>query len=212
MDHRVWDQRYAAAELVWTAEPNRFLVDEVDGMAPGRALDLGCGEGRNAIWLASRGWDVVGVDFSRVGLDKARQLAEQRHVDVEWILADVTTYQPTAAAFDLVAILYLQLSAAPLAAALARAVSGLASGGTLLVVGHDLTNLTHGYGGPQDPGVLYRPDHIVSSLGGLVVDKAERVQRPVETDGRTVVAIDTLVRAHLTRPPASAAYPRATDA
>jgi SAM-dependent methyltransferase len=204
MDHRVWDQRYAAAELVWTAEPNRFMVAEVDGMAAGRALDLGCGEGRNAIWLASRGWDVVGVDFSRVGLDKARQLAEQRHVDIEWVLADVTTYQPTAAAFDLVAILYLQLSAAPLAEVLARAVSGLASGGTLLVVGHDIINLTHGYGGPQDPGVLYSPDQIVSSLGGLVVDKAERVQRPVETDGRTVVAIDTLVRAHLTRPPATA--------
>lgn len=202
MDHRVWDQRYAATELVWTAEPNRFLVAEVDGMAPGQALDLGCGEGRNAIWLASQGWDVVGVDFSRVGLDKADQLAEQRHVAVEWILADVTTYQPTAAAFDLVTILYLQLSAAPLAEALAQAVSGLAPGGTLLVVGHDTTNLTHGFGGPQDPGVLYSPDQIVASLGGLVVDKAERVQRPVETDGRTVAAIDTLVRAHLPTSPA----------
>ena len=107
MDPRVWDQRYAAAELIWTAEPNRFLVAEVDGMAPGTELDLGCGEGRNAIWLASQGWDVIGVDFSRIGLDKAHQLAAQRHVAVEWILADVTTYRSARAAFDLVAILYL---------------------------------------------------------------------------------------------------------
>ena len=79
MDHRLWDERYAAAELIWTAEPNRFLVAEVNGLAPGRALDLACGEGRNAVWLAAQGWEVTGVDFSRAGLDKAHRLAPQRH-------------------------------------------------------------------------------------------------------------------------------------
>jgi SAM-dependent methyltransferase len=200
MDDRFWDERYAAAELIWTAEPNRFLVAEVNGSAPGRALDLACGEGRNAVWLATEGWEVTGVDFSRAGLDKAHRLAQQRHVTVEWILADVTTYQPPPSGFDLVTILYLQLPAEPLAAALGNAVRALAPSGTLLVVGHDTTNLTHGYGGPQDPAVLYSPDDIVTNLDGLVIDKAERVRRPVQTDQGTVEAIDALVRAHDPRP------------
>jgi SAM-dependent methyltransferase len=159
------------------------LVAEVDGMAPGHALDLGCGEGRNAIWLASQGWDVIGVDFSRVGLDKAHRLAAQRHLAVEWVLADVTTHRPARAAFDLVAI---PLPAAARGVARGGAWPGgqrAGPGGTLLVIGHDITNPTHGYGGPQDPEVLYSPDQIASGLGGLVIDKAERVHRPVETDG-----------------------------
>ncbi len=75
MDSEAWDERYAGTELFWTAQPNRFLVSEVSGLTPGRALDLACGEGRNAVWLARQGWDVVGVDFSQNGLDKGRMLA-----------------------------------------------------------------------------------------------------------------------------------------
>ena len=95
MNSAHWDQRYAGRELVWTSEPNRFLVQEVDGLTPGRALDLATGEGRNAIWLAERGWQVTGVDFSKVGLDKARQLANARGVHAEWILADLATGEVT---------------------------------------------------------------------------------------------------------------------
>ena len=73
MDRHDWDARYAGEQLVWSAEPNRFLVAEVDGLTPGRALDVACGEGRNAIWLAEQGWTVTGVDFSPVALDKARR-------------------------------------------------------------------------------------------------------------------------------------------
>ena len=76
VDRNAWDERYAGDELVWSAQPNRFLVAEVETLPPGRALDLACGEGRNAVWLAERGWDVTGVDFSNVGLDKARRLAD----------------------------------------------------------------------------------------------------------------------------------------
>ena len=201
MDRRAWDERYASTELLWTAEPNRFLVAEVGGLAPGRALDLACGEGRNAVWLASQGWEVTGVDFSRTGLDKARHLARQRHVTAEWILADVTTYRPAPAA--------VRPGHDPLPAAARRAArrgvdhrsARAAPGGTLLVVGHDTTNLAHGYGGPPDPTVLYTPDEIVSHLDGLVIDKAERVQRPVETDQGTIDAVDALVRAHHPQPP-----------
>ena len=103
--------------------------------------------------------------------------------------------------FDLVAIFYLQLPAEPLAAALGNAVRALAPGGTLLLVGHDASNLARGYGGPQDPAVLYSPDDIVTNLDGLVIDKAERSRRPVRTAHGTVEAIDALVRAHDPRPP-----------
>lgn len=69
MDHRDWDARYAGRELVWTAQPNRFLVEETAALRTGRALDVACGEGRNAIWLAERGWRVTAVDFAAVGLE-----------------------------------------------------------------------------------------------------------------------------------------------
>ena len=100
MDSHEWDRRYAGAELVWTAEPNRFVVDELADLPPGRALDLGAGEGRNSVWLAARGWQVTAVDFSAVGLDKGRRLAGARGVAVDWVCADVLGYQPEAQSFS----------------------------------------------------------------------------------------------------------------
>jgi SAM-dependent methyltransferase len=195
MNSQEWDQRYATTDLVWGAGPNRFLVAEVEGLPPGRALDLGCGEGRNAIWLAQRGWQVSGVDFSEVGLDKARSLAVERGVEVTWVRADLLDYQPDHGAFDLVIVMYIQLPAAQLADVMKRASAALAPGGTLLVVGHDLLNLSQGYGGPQNPEVLFTPADIERDLPGLSIERAERVLRPVTVDGREVTAIDALVRA-----------------
>src|SRR4051794_8049802 len=197
MDAAEWDARYSGSELIWTAEPNRFLVAEVAGLPPGRALDLACGEGRNTVWLASQGWNAVGVDFSGVGLDKGRALAAKRGVDVEFVRADVTTYAPPPAEFDLVVVLYLQLPAVQLRSALRHAATALRPGGTLLAVGHDLTNLTDGYGGPQDAAVLFTPDDVVAALPDLRVVKAERVERPVEPAAGTPTATDALARLQL---------------
>jgi SAM-dependent methyltransferase len=94
MEREDWDRRYRGTELVWTAQPNRFLVQELRGLPPGRALDLGSGEGRNAVWLAEGGWKVTAVDFSPVALDKARRLAQARGVTVDWVLADLRDYEP----------------------------------------------------------------------------------------------------------------------
>ncbi len=193
MDSSEWDRRYAGSELVWTAEPNRFVVAEAQDLAPGRALDLAAGEGRNSVWLAARGWRVTAVDFSAAGLDKARQLARARGVSADWVLADVLDYQPEPAAFQLVLVAYLQLPAPSLNRVLGHAVSALAQGGTLLVVSHDVTNLAEGVGGPQDPALLHTPELITRPLGGLTVERAERVRRPAGEDGQE--AIDTLVRA-----------------
>lgn len=198
MDAADWDARYAAAEMLWTAEPNRFLVEVTSELAPGRALDLGCGEGRNAVWLARRGWRVTAVDFARVGLEKAYRLAEESDVQVDWRLEDVLAYRPARRGFELVIALYLQLEAEPLATVLGRAAEAVAAGGTLLVVGHDVANLGEGIGGPQDARVLLSAEQVVEALDGLVVEQAGQVRRPVQTDAGTRDAIDALVRA--TRP------------
>ena len=195
MDSADWDSRYAAAELLWSAGPNRFLVGELEGLLPGRALDLACGEGRNGLWLAEQGWQVTGVDFSLVAVERARRIAAERGLDAVFEQADVRAYEPPAAAFDLVMVFYLQLPAAERARALAAAARGISPGGTLLVVGHDVQNLNGGWGGPKDPGVLFTPDGVAGELPGLEVQKAERVLRPVETDEGEAQAIDALVRA-----------------
>lgn len=196
MDRDVWNRRYETSELVWTAEPNQFLVAETAGLVPGRALDLGAGEGRNAVWLAEHGWTVTAVDFSDVGLAKARDLASSRGVSIDTVCEDATRFHATSA-FDLVVVLYLQLPADLRRAAYTGAAAALAPGGTLLVVGHDSTNLTEGYGGPQDEAVLFSPDDVVADLAGsgLVIERAERVARSISTADGERRAIDALVRA-----------------
>jgi SAM-dependent methyltransferase len=195
MDRHDWDARYTGEELVWSAEPNRFLVAEVDGLPPGRALDVACGEGRNAIWLAEQGWTVTGVDFSPVALDKARRLAGARGVAVDWELGDVTDYVPVPECFDLVIVMYLHLPEPSRRLVFSRAGAAVAPGGTLLVVGHDSTNPERGWGGPQDHDVLYGPDDVTADLDGLAIVKAMRVERAVATDHGDEIAIDALVRA-----------------
>jgi SAM-dependent methyltransferase len=195
VDVEFWNRRYAGSELVWTAEANRFLVAEVADLNPGRALDLACGEGRNAVWLAEHGWEVTAVDFSEVGLAKAARLADERGVSVEWIQADLLDFVPAPGAFDWVAVFYLHVVAGERRPILARAADAVAAGGWLLVVGHDASNLTDGCGGPQDPAILFTPEEVASELPGLRIERAERVRRPVASSHGDEYAIDALVRA-----------------
>ena len=190
-----WNRRYASADRHATPVPNQFLVAEASGMAPGRALDLACGAGRNAVWLAERGWRVTAVDFSDVGLRLSRELGRSRGVKVDWIEADVVEWAPASSAYDLVCVLYLQMPASERRRVLRHAVDAVAPGGTLLVVGHDLSNLAEGWGGPPQAEVLYTPEDIVAEIAGLEVEKAQRVRRSIEEGGALHEAIDTLVRA-----------------
>jgi 2-polyprenyl-3-methyl-5-hydroxy-6-metoxy-1,4-benzoquinol methylase len=195
MDREDWNRKHGEAGPLFGVEPNRFLVAEVEDLAPARALDLACGAGRNGVWLAELGWSVTGVDFSEVAIANARRLANERGVEVEWIRADLREWAPAAAAFELVAVLYLQLPGPERRLVLGGAAAALAPGGTMLVVGHDLQNLDGGHGGPQDPAVLLTPAEVAAELIGLEVEKAERVLRPVETEDGQVHAVDALVRA-----------------
>lgn len=197
MESEDWNRRYATAELVWTAVPNRFLVAEVAGLPAGSALDLGAGEGRNAVWLAQQGWQVTAVDFAQAGLDKAAKLAAAAEVNISTVCADLITYRPPPATSDLVVILYLHVPASLRQVIHRWAADAVAAGGVLLVVGHDATNIGDGYGGPQDPDILFSPDDVRDDLTGtgLSIEKAERVRRTVETPNGQREAIDALVRA-----------------
>ncbi len=210
MDARSWDERYAASELVWSAAPNQFVERDLAALRPGRALDLAAGEGRNALWLAGRGWDVNAVDFSQVALDKGRQVQAQHpqaeDLRVSWVRADVLTYRPPAGELDLVLVAYLQLHEDERRTALRNAFTGLRPGGTFYLVAHDSTNLTEGTGGPTSAAVLYTAEDVLSDLDGerFEVVHAERVERQVGGGGEHVhaseharTAYDALV--HLVR-------------
>ncbi|MEV0830407.1 class I SAM-dependent methyltransferase [Nonomuraea rubra] len=186
MDSEQWDHRYAAKDLVWSAGPNRWVEEVATGLPPGRALDLAAGEGRNALWLAERGWSVTAVDFSAVAVERARSLAAQRlgeHAGrVQLVEADVRHYASAPAAFDLVMVVYLQVEAVLRRQVMRSAATAVAPGGLLLVAAHDSENLAHGTGGPQDPAVLYRADDVAADIEGcgLRLDRAEARLRPVE--------------------------------
>ncbi|EON25304.1 methyltransferase type 12 [Nocardioides sp. CF8] len=197
MDSHAWDERYAASDLVWSRGPNAVVAAECADLAPGRAVDLACGEGRNAIWLASLGWDVTAVDFSQVAVDKGRTLAGD--LSVTWVCADATEW--TSDGLDLAVVAYFQVPAALRRTAVRNAVSSLRPGGTLVWVAHDSTNLTEGTGGPQDPAVLMTAQDVLDDLDGIEVEvvRAERVERVVTADDGhgsevTKTAWDCLVR------------------
>ena len=190
-----WNRRWAGERAHASSAPSEFLVVETEALPPGRALDVACGAGRNAVWLARRGWAVTGVDFSDVALRAARELAASAGVEVEWIEADAVTWIPPRRAYDLVTVMYLQLPAPERRAALGHAADAVGPGGTLLVVGHDLLNLTEGWGGPTQAEVLFTPEDVVSEIGGLVIESARRVRRAVAEGAGAREAIDALVRA-----------------
>ena len=196
MDAADWDARYAGSPLVWSAGPNRWVRETFTDRTPGHALDLGAGEGRHALWLAGRGWDVTAVDFSAEAIRKARSLQAENAPGtlgrIAWVRADVLTYRHPPRTCAAVLALYLHLPAAERRTVLRAAAEALAPGGTLLVVGHDRTNPAEGVGGPSDLAVLFTAEDVVADLGalpGLEVRRAERARRPVG-DG---VALDALV-------------------
>ncbi|MEN8040021.1 MAG: class I SAM-dependent methyltransferase [Actinomycetota bacterium] len=190
MNSDMWDERYAEKELIWSAGPNLFLPPIVERLEVGSALDLACGEGRNAIWLARKGWDVTGVDFSPVAIDKARTVA--RDTSIEWIVADITSYEAQRQ-YDLVIIVYVHMGPEDMAALFTRAVEALAPGGTLVAIGHALRNLAEGVSGPQNPELLWTKERIAPLVDGLEVRLIDEVLRPVEDSDTD--AIDILIHA-----------------
>jgi SAM-dependent methyltransferase len=195
MDETYWDEKYRAQDRLWSGNPNGVLLVEAAGLAPGQALDLGCGEGADALWLASRGWLVTAVDISRVAL--ARAAAAGGDAKVSWTHGDLLTAPPPAGAFDLVSALYFPLPrSAP--AALRSLLASVAPGGTLLVVGHDLGDAHHHQHDEAefDPADYYRSDEIADRLGdGWTVEVNETRQRVSPAPPGSGHINDTVLRA-----------------
>jgi SAM-dependent methyltransferase len=194
-----WDTRYATEGFVFGVEPNRFVAEYLADLPPCRALDLGSGQGRNAVWLARQGHDVTAVDLSAVARGQAVALAAELGVDAEFVAADLTTWEPPAGAFDLVLLAYLQLIPEQRAMVHATAVRALAPGGVVFLIAHHLDNLELGMGGPQSPQVLFTEEHLAADFVDLDIERLGQVGRPVEHDGVEGEAIDVLMIAR--RPP-----------
>ncbi len=192
-----WTERYAATAMVWDTKPNAAVVESCTPLPPGRALDLGAGEGRNAIWLASRGWEVTAVDFVSIAVNRISAHAALQDVELHAVVADAVGYQPATASLDLILLSYLQLPDDQFRKVLANVIPGLAPGGRVLIVAHDASNLHGGYGGPQDPTLLSTPEIVARHLrdAGLKVMRAEVIQREAPSDAGLRLAYDHVVEA-----------------
>jgi len=198
-----WNERYAGSELVWSKSANKEFVNQATGLAPGRALDLGSGEGRNAIWLAEQGWQVTAVDFSQAGTDKGQQLAggsAKSDLEIDWVVSDACDYNDESG-FDLVAVLYLHTTKAERDRWLPNAIKMVRPGGSFIYIGHDLDNIEQGVGGPQVPEVLPNAAEITPLLGGFDISYAGIIERHIATEtghgtgGEGKVALDCLINA-----------------
>ncbi|MGA5450179.1 class I SAM-dependent methyltransferase [Streptomyces umbrinus] len=164
MDAQFWDEMYRSRDQVFSGNPNGVLVTEVTGLPPGQALDVGCGEGADALWLARHGWQVTAVDISTTALQRAAAAAMDSEGRVAWTRADLTITPPPADAFDLVSVQYFPLSLQPDHAALRGLLNAVAPGGTLLFASHDLADLPPRPEQGFDPGDYYQPDDIAKLL------------------------------------------------
>jgi len=176
-----WDARYAST--TWLTEPSSTVADALEHLPPGRALDLATGTGRHARWLVARGWDVTGVDFSKVGIEQATADVPE----AAFVVADLAEWQP-GTTYDLVLAAYVQLGVD----GWRRVGSWVAPGGRLVVVGDALRNLTDGVHGPRDPARLHTEQGLRDGADGLVVERLQEVLRPDE--GGTAIDLVLVAR------------------
>lgn len=164
-----WDRRFAGPEYLFGSEPNVFLVSQRALFSPGmRVLEIGCGEGRNSVWVAQMGCRVTGVDISTAALAKAAKLAAERSVEVQWIHADVRNWQWEAERFDAVVCIFIQFAAPEGRQRIFAGIqSTLVAGGCLVLQGYTPRQLQYSSGGPRDPDHLYTPELLERSLPGF---------------------------------------------
>ncbi|HZE34083.1 MAG TPA: class I SAM-dependent methyltransferase [Actinoallomurus sp.] len=196
-DQELWDGRYRESDRIWSGNPNTVLVREVEGMAPGRALDLGCGEGADAIWLARRGWRVTAVDISGVALERAARNAAEVADRIDWQRHDLGTSFP-AGEFNLVSAHFLHSPGdMPRERILRTAAGAVAPGGVLLVVGH--AGFPPWEDNPHPDVHLPTPHEVLEDLDlpdeeweVLVCEEHERIQN--DPSGRPMTRTDNTLK------------------
>ncbi|CCW13049.1 class I SAM-dependent methyltransferase [Rhodococcus aetherivorans] len=202
LDEELWDERYRSRPALWSGEPNRHLVGEAAELEPGLALDVGCGEGADAIWLARRGWRVDGVDVSGVALRRAAEHADRAGAEIAgritWLHENLTAWDPGRGRYDLVSAQYMHLPPPERDVLFRGLAEAVAPGGTLLIVGHHPTDLQTTVPRPPRPELFFTGADVVALLdpdGWDVVTEAAVARSVTDPDGRAVTVRDTVVRA-----------------
>lgn len=197
-----WDQRYRSSSAVWSGRPNPQLTAEAAGLQPGEALDAGCGEGADAIWLADRGWLVTAVDISTIALERGAAHARAASGDVArritWQQADLLTWVPRPKAYDLVSAQFMQLPAERRAAVFDGLAAGVSVGGMLLIVGHSPTDLHTTAARPPLPELFFTAGEVAAllepSLWNVIVSEA-RPREGRDPGGHPVTVRDEVLLA-----------------
>lgn len=186
MDPTSWIKKYETERYVYTKDVNQFVVELTEGLTPGTAIDLAGGEGRNAVWLAEKGWQVENIDFAQNALDKCALLAKERGVDAKVLTtcASALDFTSQLAPVDLVVVAYLHIYSHQFAVAMQNAVAALKPGGTLMGVWHALENIQHNSHGPQNPDTLPSVESLTELCHrlGLSVQVCENRDGFVRTD------------------------------
>lgn len=185
-----WDERYAGGEYFYGTEPNAFLAAELLRLPRGHGLFLGEGEGRNAVHAAALGHEVLAVDASAVGREKALRLARERGVRLPYLLGDVTVAPWDERPFDFAALIFLHLPPDARRAVHARVAQTLRPGGTLILESFQKGQLGRRSGGPQSPELLHDLRELQADFAGLVWTLAEeREVRLDESDAHRGLAL-----------------------
>lgn len=195
-DAAFWDQMYLNRKAAWDPEPNPFLEADIAGLAPGTALDVGCGEGSDAVWLARRGWRVTAVDISNVALDRGRA-ADVDH-QVAWLQADLLAWEPQADAFDLVSTHFLHLPPGERPAFFGRLARAVRPGGLLLVVAHHISDLETTIGRPPLPELFFTAEDVTAVLEPgrwEVLFAGTRPRGVTDREGQAITIHDAVLKA-----------------
>lgn len=194
MNQRSWDARYQNSSRIFSGLPNSTLVAETADLPLGRALDIGCGEGADAIWLAERGWDVTAIDIAPTALHRAAQAKPDESRPITWDQCDITHDPPPDGPFDLVTMHYIPLLNKAAGRVLPRLVKTVVPGGTLLFVTHDISDLEAS--GDVDPYRYCQPDDVAQQLGlGWTITVNEKRQRGGTAQRGTRHTHDAILRA-----------------
>jgi SAM-dependent methyltransferase len=193
-----WDERYSSSARIWSGRPNPRLVEHVSALTPGAAIDVGCGEGADAVWLATQGWEVTGVDVSEVALERALQHAVEAGVGdrTSWRQVDLVAGEQLPGSADLVSVQFLHLPSSVFAQVYAGIVATVRPGGRLLVVGHHPDDAQTGLRNERLAHLLFTPDAVTALLDNRWdIEVSDAPTRQVESDGRPVTVTDTVVLA-----------------
>jgi 2-polyprenyl-3-methyl-5-hydroxy-6-metoxy-1,4-benzoquinol methylase len=191
-----WNERYAASPQVWSGSPNAVVVDLASGLEPGRALDVGCGEGADALWLAERGWRVLGVDVSDIAIDRATTEARSRAElvgSVEFIQGDLLEWSPPQHAFDLVIALFVHAAPAEREVIYRRLADSVAPSGTVLIVGHARSDATAGVRRPPAELLFEEADLAAFASGFGEVETSRRAREVPGPDPDTTVTVHDIL-------------------